>query len=157
MTNKEENADAVFCSFYFSYICTQTPPVHAHTQTPPFLFPFSAWKEWLLGLRQDRNNLMKLSFKLKFQVLKSGRFFSQLTLGNFLFMFPVLLDQPEIWGPGQPINPSTESPKLTRPFPTGSKLCVCSVWKNKWLILLSVCIVKLGTPSKVHISNIWTV
>ncbi|XP_022436886.1 SH3-containing GRB2-like protein 3-interacting protein 1 isoform X14 [Delphinapterus leucas] len=32
----------------------------------------------------------------------------------------VLLDQPEIWGPGQPINPSTESPKLTRPFPTGT-------------------------------------
>ncbi|XP_006171449.1 SH3-containing GRB2-like protein 3-interacting protein 1 isoform X11 [Tupaia chinensis] len=32
----------------------------------------------------------------------------------------VLLDQPEIWGSGQPINPSTESPKLTRPFPTGT-------------------------------------
>ncbi|XP_070642486.1 SH3-containing GRB2-like protein 3-interacting protein 1 isoform X15 [Bos indicus] len=32
----------------------------------------------------------------------------------------VLLDQPEIWGPGQPINPSVESPKLTRPFPTGT-------------------------------------
>ncbi|XP_049554160.1 SH3-containing GRB2-like protein 3-interacting protein 1 isoform X10 [Orcinus orca] len=32
----------------------------------------------------------------------------------------VLLDQPEIWGPGQPVNPSTESPKLTRPFPTGT-------------------------------------
>ncbi|XP_008567239.1 PREDICTED: SH3-containing GRB2-like protein 3-interacting protein 1 isoform X8 [Galeopterus variegatus] len=32
----------------------------------------------------------------------------------------VLLDQPEIWGPGQPINPSLESPKLTRPFPTGT-------------------------------------
>ncbi|XP_062961838.1 SH3-containing GRB2-like protein 3-interacting protein 1 [Cynocephalus volans] len=32
----------------------------------------------------------------------------------------VLLDQPEIWGPGQPINPSMESPKLTRPFPTGT-------------------------------------
>uniref|UniRef100_A0A452E8G7 SH3-containing GRB2-like protein 3-interacting protein 1 n=1 Tax=Capra hircus TaxID=9925 RepID=A0A452E8G7_CAPHI len=35
-------------------------------------------------------------------------------------MFPVLLDQPEIWGSGQPINPSVESPKLTRPFPTGT-------------------------------------
>nr|XP_014947514.3 SH3-containing GRB2-like protein 3-interacting protein 1 isoform X1 [Ovis aries] len=32
----------------------------------------------------------------------------------------VLLDQPEIWGSGQPINPSVESPKLTRPFPTGT-------------------------------------
>ncbi|XP_023574058.1 SH3-containing GRB2-like protein 3-interacting protein 1 isoform X9 [Octodon degus] len=32
----------------------------------------------------------------------------------------VLLDQPEIWGSGQPINPSLESPKLTRPFPTGT-------------------------------------
>ncbi|XP_053446427.1 SH3-containing GRB2-like protein 3-interacting protein 1 isoform X7 [Nycticebus coucang] len=32
----------------------------------------------------------------------------------------VLLDQPEIWGPGQAVNPSTESPKLTRPFPTGT-------------------------------------
>ncbi|XP_023365657.1 SH3-containing GRB2-like protein 3-interacting protein 1 [Otolemur garnettii] len=32
----------------------------------------------------------------------------------------VLLDQPEIWGPGQPVNPSTESPKLTRTFPTGT-------------------------------------
>ncbi|XP_036034218.1 SH3-containing GRB2-like protein 3-interacting protein 1 isoform X26 [Onychomys torridus] len=32
----------------------------------------------------------------------------------------VLLDQPEIWGSGQPINPSTESPKLPRPFPTGT-------------------------------------
>ncbi|XP_066125045.1 SH3-containing GRB2-like protein 3-interacting protein 1 isoform X8 [Saccopteryx bilineata] len=32
----------------------------------------------------------------------------------------VLLDQPEIWGSGQPINPSTESPKLTRHFPTGT-------------------------------------
>nr|XP_042127423.1 SH3-containing GRB2-like protein 3-interacting protein 1 isoform X23 [Peromyscus maniculatus bairdii] len=32
----------------------------------------------------------------------------------------VLLDQPEIWGSGQPINPSTESPKLARPFPTGT-------------------------------------
>ncbi|KAM9693345.1 SH3-containing GRB2-like protein 3-interacting protein 1 isoform 8-T8 [Dama dama] len=32
----------------------------------------------------------------------------------------VLLDQPEIWGSGQPINPSMESPKLTRPFPTGT-------------------------------------
>ncbi|XP_051713610.1 SH3-containing GRB2-like protein 3-interacting protein 1 isoform X9 [Oryctolagus cuniculus] len=32
----------------------------------------------------------------------------------------VLLDQPEIWGAGQPINPSLESPKLTRPFPTGT-------------------------------------
>ncbi|XP_075855261.1 SH3-containing GRB2-like protein 3-interacting protein 1 isoform X10 [Microcebus murinus] len=31
-----------------------------------------------------------------------------------------LLDQPEIWGSGQPINPSMESPKLTRPFPTGT-------------------------------------
>ncbi|XP_044094350.1 SH3-containing GRB2-like protein 3-interacting protein 1 isoform X15 [Neovison vison] len=32
----------------------------------------------------------------------------------------VPLDQPEIWGSGQPINPSIESPKLTRPFPTGT-------------------------------------
>ncbi|XP_073090206.1 SH3-containing GRB2-like protein 3-interacting protein 1 isoform X19 [Manis javanica] len=32
----------------------------------------------------------------------------------------VLLDQPEIWGSGQPINTSIESPKLTRPFPTGT-------------------------------------
>ncbi|XP_045691344.1 SH3-containing GRB2-like protein 3-interacting protein 1 isoform X12 [Phyllostomus hastatus] len=32
----------------------------------------------------------------------------------------VLLDQPEIWGSGQPVNPSIESPKLTRPFPTGT-------------------------------------
>ncbi|XP_035107705.1 SH3-containing GRB2-like protein 3-interacting protein 1 isoform X26 [Callithrix jacchus] len=32
----------------------------------------------------------------------------------------VLLDQPEIWGSGQPLNPSMESPKLTRPFPTGT-------------------------------------
>ncbi|XP_035295648.1 SH3-containing GRB2-like protein 3-interacting protein 1 isoform X11 [Cricetulus griseus] len=32
----------------------------------------------------------------------------------------VLLDQPEIWGSGQPINPSMESPKLARPFPTGT-------------------------------------
>ncbi|KAB0364728.1 hypothetical protein FD754_008884, partial [Muntiacus muntjak] len=32
----------------------------------------------------------------------------------------ILLDQPEIWGSGQPINPSMESPKLTRPFPTGT-------------------------------------
>uniref|UniRef100_A0A8D2HRR0 SH3-containing GRB2-like protein 3-interacting protein 1 n=1 Tax=Urocitellus parryii TaxID=9999 RepID=A0A8D2HRR0_UROPR len=32
----------------------------------------------------------------------------------------VILDQPEIWGAGQPINPSMESPKLTRPFPTGT-------------------------------------
>ncbi|XP_012577785.1 PREDICTED: SH3-containing GRB2-like protein 3-interacting protein 1 isoform X10 [Condylura cristata] len=32
----------------------------------------------------------------------------------------VLLDQPEIWGSGQPINPSMESPKLTRSFPTGT-------------------------------------
>ncbi|XP_036207544.1 SH3-containing GRB2-like protein 3-interacting protein 1 isoform X8 [Myotis myotis] len=32
----------------------------------------------------------------------------------------VPLDQPEIWGSGQPVNPSMESPKLTRPFPTGT-------------------------------------
>lgn len=32
----------------------------------------------------------------------------------------VLLDQPEIWGSGQPMNPSTESPELARPFPTGT-------------------------------------
>ncbi|XP_057641320.1 SH3-containing GRB2-like protein 3-interacting protein 1 isoform X12 [Chionomys nivalis] len=32
----------------------------------------------------------------------------------------VLLDQPEIWGSGQPVNPSMESPKLARPFPTGT-------------------------------------
>ncbi|XP_051026947.1 SH3-containing GRB2-like protein 3-interacting protein 1 isoform X13 [Acomys russatus] len=32
----------------------------------------------------------------------------------------VLLDQPEIWGSGQPVNPSTESPKLARPFPAGT-------------------------------------
>ncbi|XP_052032821.1 SH3-containing GRB2-like protein 3-interacting protein 1 [Apodemus sylvaticus] len=32
----------------------------------------------------------------------------------------VVLDQPEIWGSGQPINPSMESPKLARPFPTGT-------------------------------------
>ncbi|KAM9686097.1 SH3-containing GRB2-like protein 3-interacting protein 1 [Trichechus inunguis] len=32
----------------------------------------------------------------------------------------VLIDQPEIWGSGQSINPSVESPKLTRPFPTGT-------------------------------------
>ncbi|XP_037020802.1 SH3-containing GRB2-like protein 3-interacting protein 1 isoform X1 [Artibeus jamaicensis] len=32
----------------------------------------------------------------------------------------VLLDQPEIWGSGQPVNPNIESPKLTRPFPTGT-------------------------------------
>ncbi|XP_060062353.1 SH3-containing GRB2-like protein 3-interacting protein 1 isoform X4 [Erinaceus europaeus] len=31
-----------------------------------------------------------------------------------------LLDQPEIWGSGQPVNPSMESPKLTRSFPTGT-------------------------------------
>ncbi|NXX45781.1 SGIP1 protein, partial [Tricholaema leucomelas] len=30
------------------------------------------------------------------------------------------LDQPEIWGSVQPINPSVESPKLPRPFPTGT-------------------------------------
>ncbi|NXH10491.1 SGIP1 protein, partial [Bucco capensis] len=30
------------------------------------------------------------------------------------------LDQPEIWGSGQPLNPSIESPKLPRPFPTGT-------------------------------------
>ncbi|XP_031824796.1 SH3-containing GRB2-like protein 3-interacting protein 1 isoform X7 [Sarcophilus harrisii] len=32
----------------------------------------------------------------------------------------VPLDQPEIWGSVQPVNPSLESPKLTRPFPTGT-------------------------------------
>ncbi|XP_049630385.1 SH3-containing GRB2-like protein 3-interacting protein 1 [Suncus etruscus] len=32
----------------------------------------------------------------------------------------VPLDQPEIWGSGQPVNPSMESPKLTRSFPTGT-------------------------------------
>ncbi|XP_012876107.1 PREDICTED: SH3-containing GRB2-like protein 3-interacting protein 1 [Dipodomys ordii] len=32
----------------------------------------------------------------------------------------VLLDQPEIWGSGQSINPNLESPKLTRPFPSGT-------------------------------------
>ncbi|XP_008829270.1 SH3-containing GRB2-like protein 3-interacting protein 1 isoform X12 [Nannospalax galili] len=32
----------------------------------------------------------------------------------------VLLDQPEIWGSGQPVNPTTESPKIARPFPTGT-------------------------------------
>nr|XP_020848797.1 SH3-containing GRB2-like protein 3-interacting protein 1 isoform X1 [Phascolarctos cinereus] len=32
----------------------------------------------------------------------------------------VPLDQPEIWGSVQPMNPSLESPKLTRPFPTGT-------------------------------------
>ncbi|XP_074076688.1 SH3-containing GRB2-like protein 3-interacting protein 1 [Macrotis lagotis] len=32
----------------------------------------------------------------------------------------VPLDQPEIWGSVQPTNPSLESPKLTRPFPTGT-------------------------------------
>uniref|UniRef100_A0A672UUS1 SH3-containing GRB2-like protein 3-interacting protein 1 n=1 Tax=Strigops habroptila TaxID=2489341 RepID=A0A672UUS1_STRHB len=31
------------------------------------------------------------------------------------------LDQPEIWGSVQPVNASIESPKLPRPFPTGSK------------------------------------
>ncbi|NXY83528.1 SGIP1 protein, partial [Alcedo cyanopectus] len=30
------------------------------------------------------------------------------------------LDQPEIWGSVQPVNPSIESPKLPRPFPTGT-------------------------------------
>uniref|UniRef100_A0A8C3NG34 SH3-containing GRB2-like protein 3-interacting protein 1 n=1 Tax=Geospiza parvula TaxID=87175 RepID=A0A8C3NG34_GEOPR len=30
------------------------------------------------------------------------------------------LDQPEIWGSVQPINTNVESPKLPRPFPTGS-------------------------------------
>ncbi|XP_006879817.1 PREDICTED: SH3-containing GRB2-like protein 3-interacting protein 1 isoform X3 [Elephantulus edwardii] len=30
------------------------------------------------------------------------------------------LDQPEIWGSGQPVNANIESPKLTRPFPTGT-------------------------------------
>ncbi|NXI43282.1 SGIP1 protein, partial [Galbula dea] len=30
------------------------------------------------------------------------------------------LDQPEIWGSVQPVNPSVESPKLPRPFPTGT-------------------------------------
>ncbi|NXG48950.1 SGIP1 protein, partial [Psilopogon haemacephalus] len=30
------------------------------------------------------------------------------------------LDQPEIWGSAQPVNPSVESPKLPRPFPTGT-------------------------------------
>ncbi|XP_056670972.1 SH3-containing GRB2-like protein 3-interacting protein 1 isoform X3 [Monodelphis domestica] len=32
----------------------------------------------------------------------------------------VPLDQPEIWGSVQPVNASLESPKLTRPFPTGT-------------------------------------
>ncbi|XP_054996785.1 SH3-containing GRB2-like protein 3-interacting protein 1 isoform X2 [Sorex araneus] len=32
----------------------------------------------------------------------------------------VPLDQPEIWGSGQPVNPSMDSPKLTRSFPTGT-------------------------------------
>ncbi|NWR71036.1 SGIP1 protein, partial [Centropus unirufus] len=31
-----------------------------------------------------------------------------------------ILDQPEIWGSVQPINTSVESPKLPRPFPTGT-------------------------------------
>ncbi|XP_067996960.1 SH3-containing GRB2-like protein 3-interacting protein 1 isoform X6 [Melanerpes formicivorus] len=30
------------------------------------------------------------------------------------------VDQPEIWGSAQPVNPSVESPKLPRPFPTGT-------------------------------------
>uniref|UniRef100_A0A8C3DSR2 SH3-containing GRB2-like protein 3-interacting protein 1 n=1 Tax=Corvus moneduloides TaxID=1196302 RepID=A0A8C3DSR2_CORMO len=30
------------------------------------------------------------------------------------------LDQPEIWGSAQPVNTNVESPKLPRPFPTGS-------------------------------------
>ncbi|KAM4773444.1 SH3-containing GRB2-like protein 3-interacting protein 1 isoform 9-T12 [Cyanocitta cristata] len=30
------------------------------------------------------------------------------------------LDQPEIWGSAQPVNANVESPKLPRPFPTGS-------------------------------------
>ncbi|KFU85426.1 SH3-containing GRB2-like 3-interacting protein 1, partial [Chaetura pelagica] len=30
------------------------------------------------------------------------------------------LDQPEIWGSAQPLNTSVESPKLPRPFPTGT-------------------------------------
>ncbi|XP_032923290.1 SH3-containing GRB2-like protein 3-interacting protein 1 isoform X3 [Catharus ustulatus] len=30
------------------------------------------------------------------------------------------LDQPEIWGSAQPINTNVESPKLPRPFPTGT-------------------------------------
>lgn len=36
------------------------------------------------------------------------------------FLFPAPLDQPEIWGSIQPPN-SADSPKLPRPFPTGSK------------------------------------
>ncbi|XP_039238956.1 SH3-containing GRB2-like protein 3-interacting protein 1 isoform X6 [Pipra filicauda] len=34
--------------------------------------------------------------------------------------FSAALDQPEIWGSVQPINTSVESPKLPRPFPTGT-------------------------------------
>lgn len=39
----------------------------------------------------------------------------------FIFDFSAALDQPEIWGSAQPINTNVESPKLPRPFPTGSK------------------------------------
>ncbi|KFP13780.1 SH3-containing GRB2-like 3-interacting protein 1, partial [Egretta garzetta] len=38
----------------------------------------------------------------------------------YFFDFSATLDQPEIWGSVQPINASIESPKLPRPFPTGT-------------------------------------
>lgn len=60
-------------------------------------------------------HVVKLNFN------QSSKFLFELTLKFSVFMFPVLLDQPEIWGSGQPVNPSMESPKLARPFPTGSK------------------------------------
>ncbi|NXR37529.1 SGIP1 protein, partial [Zosterops hypoxanthus] len=36
------------------------------------------------------------------------------------FFFSAALDQPEVWGSVQPINTNVESPKLPRPFPTGT-------------------------------------
>lgn len=67
------------------------------------------------GDTRHGDHVVKLTFN------QSSKFLFELTLKNSVFMFPVLLDQPEIWGSGQPVNPSMESPKLARPFPTGSK------------------------------------
>lgn len=53
-------------------------------------------------------------------ICRKKTFIISIALVFICFLFPAPLDQPEIWGSFQPN--STESPKLQRPFPIGSKL-----------------------------------
>lgn len=129
-TNTGSKYRSYFESFYWAtctHIDTSSTPNAAHASFYSLLEKNEEQHIPKIKLQDRRTGEITLWCSTLLTEMLTFKVPSELTLGYFPFMFPVLLDQPEIWGAAQPINPSVESPKLARPFPTGSKLCICSV------------------------------